>query len=254
MRILLILNSYQMKIEFESSMKTIQDRLISVLKNEDQQVDICSISSYDDHTTYEHIIGKIKYKLITPEKQFEKIIYAFKNIDLTSYDWFIKIRPDLTLLEDINTAKILSCDNNSINARSRWYIGPHINIPYGTSHSFKSGDPWEESWIYSETVKDITPDDHIYIFNKNIATKAYNIFNVNNIDATLVDTYYFYNWHYPLNNKWTKYTLNIKDRLIMGHQKQDEWFFRDILNFRDISINPIGIKVKLYVISDHLVV
>jgi len=62
----------------------------------------------------------------------------------------------------------LSCDENKFNSRVRWYIGDHINIKYGTSHTFNKNDSWGESWIYNKNINYIVPDDQIYIFNKNI--------------------------------------------------------------------------------------
>jgi hypothetical protein len=202
-----------MKPEFEISIKTIYDRLITIIRNEIDTLDICSVSSHDDHDTYKSIIGEIKYKLISNDKQFGKMVHVFKNINIEDYDWFIKIRPDINLLEDINIEKILSCNKDAMNTRLRWYNGPHLFILYGTSHSVKKNDVWEQSWIYNVDEQNITPDDQIYIFNKNIIN-IFDPIDFNNIDINLVDTYYRYNHNYPVDNRWQKYIHNVKDMLI----------------------------------------
>ena len=88
-------------------MNSINSSNINILNNylkkyEDSVVDYCGISNSDDFYNYENIIS-FKYKIINPKQQFSKIcdfITQYKaELD---YDWFIKIRPDIKLLEPIN--------------------------------------------------------------------------------------------------------------------------------------------------------
>lgn len=142
---------------------------ISILKthfnnNSENIVDYCGISSKDDFKNYESIIN-FKYKIINTKKQLSKIcdfISEYKNS--LNYDWYIKIRPDIKLIEPINFKKL--CDK-SINARARFYDGPK-SIMYGMS--INGDGPWKNigNCFYSEYEKDIILDDMLYIFHNNV--------------------------------------------------------------------------------------
>ncbi len=253
MKILIIVASYKMDNKFNKTMETIQKKLISVLKKENNIVDICLVSSHNDHNNYKNIIGEIKYKVLSNKKQFGKIMDIFKLSEIKEYDWYIKIRPDIELYENIDTEKILSCDENKFNSRVRWYIGDHINVKYGTSHTFNKNDGWGESWIYNNNINYIVPDDQIYIFNKNIIN-IFNIFNINSI-KNKIDNIYRYNYYNNPNNKWRRIKVDLKSLLNSGYNKlEDEWFHGDLLRYNGVQINPIGLNVKLYVNSNDLIV
>lgn len=252
MRILIILSAYKFDIKFNKTINIINQKLINILKKENNNVDICLVSSHNDHNNYENIVGEIKYKVLSDKKQLGKILDIFKINEIKEYDWYIKIRPDIELHENINTKKILSCDKNKFNSRVRWYIGDHINIKYGTSYTFNINDCWGESWIYNKDINYIVPDDQIYIFHKNI-TNIFKI-NINNLSNKFYNIYR-YNHNNPSNFKWNMIYTNLKNLLINYYNNQeDEWFHGDFLRYNNISINPIGINAKLYVNSNDLIV
>lgn len=82
MKILIILASYKMDNKFNKTMETIQKKLISVLKKENNIVDICLVSSNNDHNNYKNIIGEIKYKVLSDKKQFGKMIDIFTPLKI----------------------------------------------------------------------------------------------------------------------------------------------------------------------------
>ena len=143
-----------------------------------------------------------------------------------NYDWYIKIRPEIKLLEPIDLSIL---DENAINARARVYKGPR-KIKYGGSVG--GPGPWSnEKFEYSLTneVKEIIIDDMIYIFSNNIINK--NAFN---------------NKNEP--DKWRN-TLAWKDRSIRNIKQkeiehlQDEWKHTAVWESRNIDFNIIGLNV-----------
>ena len=103
--------------------------LDNYMKLQNINVDYCGISNQDDFDNYKDIIN-FKYKIINNNQQFSKIcdfITDYKSE--LNYDWYMKIRPDIKLLENINF-NVLS--ENAINARARVYYGPK-QIKYGMS-------------------------------------------------------------------------------------------------------------------------
>lgn len=127
-------------------------------------IDYAGISSEDDFINYEDIIS-FKYKMINKKKQLDKICdFISQNQSTLDYDWFIKIRPEVKLLEKINFNSLL---HNSINGRARVYNGPR-NIPYGLSVGGEGvWNIYKDSSYYSHEI-DVVLDDQIYIFDKNI--------------------------------------------------------------------------------------
>ncbi len=130
----------------------------------DMEVDYCGISNNDDFHNYESIIP-FKYKIVNTKRQFSKIcdFITDKKSEL-DYDWYMKIRPEVKLLEQINF-DILS--KNAVNARARIYHGPK-KIKYGMSVNGEG--IWKNigDCYYSEHEHNISLDDMLFIFHKNI--------------------------------------------------------------------------------------
>jgi hypothetical protein len=177
-------------------------------------VEYAGISSINDFINYEHII-KFKYKIVSEKLQLSKLadfISYFRNE--LNYYWFIKIRPEIHLLESIQFNKL--CDK-SINARMRNYTGPK-KIPYGGSvngigYLEYSGDM---AYKYNINENDINMDDQIFIFSINVINMG--AFSI--IDRDMENTIY-------------KECMN----------KEHEPFHTRIFNKRNIPINPIGINL-----------
>ena len=247
MRILLIISSHEMSSEFKKYIKIIKKKLINNFIKEEVEIDICLINSNkeDELNNYDDILKNIKYKFNSKNsKQYEKIVDVINNINVNLYDWFIKIRPDLELLEDINLDKIKICDKNKINSRVRWYIGDHTNVKNGTSLKIDEDCCWTNSYIYDNNINYIVPDDMIYFFHKAIAKKAFNILNIDEISDTDNKLYLHFNFKQSLEYKWMLFNRSIKEKLKFGTVYQNEWFFKDILDYHNIKVNPIGIDVK----------
>jgi hypothetical protein len=171
MKLLVIVVADQMVPAYCNNIKILNDFLI---QTENIQLDYCGISNQDDFINYESII-QFKYKVINSNRQLTKVcdfISQYKNE--LSYDWYIKIRPDIRLLEPIKF-DILS--ETAINARARKYIGPKY-IKNGMS--VNGVGMWMNigECFYSEKERQIELDDQMYIFHHNIVKQgAFNVIN-----------------------------------------------------------------------------
>jgi hypothetical protein len=133
-------------------------RLDFLLRSEGHEVDYAGISSVDDFANYEDII-KFKYKEIDTKYQLTKVCNFIQKYSL-DYDWFIRFRTEMYLLNPIDFKNLCVM---SINARARKYIGPK-SIKYGMSIDLPSG--------FSESETFVEVDDQIYIFHKNVIDKG----------------------------------------------------------------------------------
>jgi hypothetical protein len=211
MRILVIISSHKMSIEYLQNIKILKEYL------KEYNVSYCGISNTNDFYNYESII-KFKYKIINTAKQLNKIcdfISYYKHKLIKKYVWYIKYRPDIKLLEPINFS-ILS--TIAINARARVYNGQN-NIKYGMSINGKG--PWENIGCchYNEIEKDIVLDDQFYIFHKNV---------INNGGFQKIDKPHINEW-YTVDNKFMPW--------------EHEWFHTNCWRSRNIKLNIIGIHL-----------
>lgn len=165
MKILLILVSYKFEKQHINNIKS----FIEYFEKDSniKKIDIAGVSGNNDFDNYNNIIS-FKYTKIIPEnnkKQLSKIcdfITEYKN-DL-DYDWYIKLRPELTLLEPINFKLLV---NNTINARAREYIGPK-RLKYGCQIGGPGNYEYIKPYGYSHIKQLVTLDDEIYIFDNDI--------------------------------------------------------------------------------------
>jgi len=147
--------------------------LSKYMKKSGNDVEYAGISSSDDFSYYENVI-KFKYKFVCASRQLTKLckfICTYRS-DF-NYDWYIKIRPDVQLLQQIDFS---NCDIESINARAREYEGPKT-IQYGVS---TPNDPrkynvhmhvTEKTYVFNKTEKKVILDDQIFIFHHKIIDK-----------------------------------------------------------------------------------
>jgi hypothetical protein len=162
MKILIIIVSNKMIDNLKENI-FILNNYVKELSDENT-IEYAGISSYNDFENYEDIIN-FKYKIISSKKQFNKICdFISDYIDYLDYDWYIKFRPEVKLLEQINFNDLLI---TSINARARVYTGPK-KIKYGGSTGGIGVWKNTKHYYYNDEEKDIILDDHIYFFHHNI--------------------------------------------------------------------------------------
>jgi hypothetical protein len=168
MRLLVIICCHEMNKSDLNNIVKFNNYLIS----QNITVDYCGISNQDDFSNYEDIIS-FKYKIINKKKQLSKICdFITKYNSELDYDWYIKTRTDLMLLEPINFDILL---NNAINARARRYVGPQ-KIPNGLSVGGQGMWSHIKDCAYKNYISEIVLDDMIYIFSKDVKNKgAFNI-------------------------------------------------------------------------------
>lgn len=169
MKVLVIICSHEFNKSDHNNIKNLNNHLSNF------NVDYCGISGLNDFANYEDIIN-FKYKMVTPIRQLSKICNFISNNNL-DYDWYIKIRPDVNLLEmfDFNTLS-----NTSINARARQYTGPK-QIKYGMSVNGPGAWRHIGDCHYGEE-EFIVLDDMMYVFHNDvIKLGAFDKINLNNV-------------------------------------------------------------------------
>ena len=214
MKILIIVVSYEMNINYISNLKILDDYLKKI---DNIIIDYCGISSNDDFINYESILS-FKYKVINSKKQLSKICdFITQNKNELDYDWYIKFRPEIKLYEPINF-DILS--NISINARARTYIGPK-KIKYGMSVNGEG--KWKNigDCFFNDNEESVILDDQFYIFHKNVI-------NLGGFET------------FDLENVHDLYIINGKP-----WYSEHEWFHSNYWKSKNISLNVIGINVCL---------
>ena len=160
MKILVIICSDKMSQEHIPNIEILHQ----YLSQDDTEVEYCGISNNNDFINYEHIIS-FRYKMINESRQFMKVcdfITNYKNE--LSYDWYIKYRPDVRLLEPII---FTSLSTTAINARARVYCGPK-RIKYGMSINGEGIWRHVGCCSYNDTENNIVLDDQIYLFHHNV--------------------------------------------------------------------------------------
>lgn len=198
MKLLIIISGDTFDVKYSDNIRILND----CINSSSIEVHYCGISSNDDFSNYENIIS-FKYKIINTSHQLSKLcdfITDYKSE--LYYDWYIKIRPEIKLLENIKFNKL---SDNCINARARVYNGPS-QIKYGMSINGIGcwSNVGDRRYRYAE--KNIILDDQFFIFHKNIIEN--NAFD--KIDKT-------------------------------NTTRQNEWFHAQIFNDRKIPFNVIGI-------------
>lgn len=162
MKILVIIISNVMSTMFIDYIKKTKETLVDHLEKNGHVVDIASVSGTNDHSNYAHFL-KIKYTYTTEKRQFGKLCDFLSTLD-EPYDWYIKVRPDIELLEPIYI-NFLS-EKTAIYARARVYNGPR-KIVYGASVGGRG--PWDylhHELKYSDTENEVVLDDQLFIFHK----------------------------------------------------------------------------------------
>ena len=159
MRILVIIVSHEFHERDLNNIRTLSDYM------KDHNVDYAGITNGNMFPIFESVIP-FKYKMINFAGQHSKIcgfINHFKN--MLNYDWYIKIRPDIKMLEPINFSLLKS----AMNARARVYTGTDC-IPYGSSIS--GPGPWQNISIkdlsYGKENEEFVLDDQLYIFDDTV--------------------------------------------------------------------------------------
>jgi hypothetical protein len=177
-------------------------------------VEYALISSID-YNCVESVLD-LKYKEIDTSMQLTKLCnFITKYKSSLNYDFFIKIRPEIQILDRIPFEHLLQ---SSINARAREYIGPK-RLRYGNSVYGEGCYKTINASTYSEKESHVVLDDQIYIFHKTIVESGG--FN------TLIPTQ---EW-YVVNN--------------IAYNYEHEWFHSNVWKSRNIHLNVIDINIEL---------
>ena len=161
MRVLVILCGHEFHERDSENIRILHTYLLSL---PDVTVDYCGISNTDDFHTYENII-QFKYKVINTNRQMSKICdFITDTKDSLDYDWFMKFRPDVKLLEPPNFNILVE---GAVNARAREYCGPKI-IKYGMSINGEGIWKYFGCCSYHDVEIDVVLDDMLFYFHKTV--------------------------------------------------------------------------------------
>ena len=232
-KILLVFTNRNM-VNNWNSLNSIRDKLINPLKKY-YTLDIATVTSNKYNDNFENILGKAKYKITCEKPVMSKLCKLFETINYDDYNWYIKIRPELTLMENIDLNTIKKCCKNSVNGRVRHYFGPYINIKNAVSipnHqiiSCQNSDINIKDWNRNDFKykKDVSlaPCSLIYIFSNLVAKKIIDI-DVKKLEGENIPK-------------------GIKNHLIGEINSQHEGFHGAYYKYSNINYNIIGLNFRL---------
>lgn len=183
-------------------------------------VDIACISGRDDFENFDEIL-QFKYKVINPKKQLDKIC-DFVSECPESYDWYVKIRAEVILREQLDFSSFCK---NSINARARVYNGP-LSVKNGSAAGGQGYLDYIHAIHYSPELKEIILDDMLYIFHKNLVEKG-GFRPITDEERGRKDWYFTSLWN------------------------QHEWYHTAVWKSRGIPLNLVSLNVNFGHSSRH---
>lgn len=232
MKLLIIIVSHDFDVKYINNIVTFKKLFENV--PDDIEIDYCGISNGDNFHNYENIIT-FKYKIINGNKQFTKLCDFITNYynDL-NYDWYVKIRPDIFVIEPIDFRTL---SDNAINARARCYTGPKT-IKYGMTVNGEG--IWKNigDCHYNDNETYVILDDQIFIFHNNVIKMgAFNREKECNMTNSVLN-------FFAIN--LNAINLILKDNLFYRLSNiENEWTMTRELCERNIGLNVIGINVIL---------
>jgi len=175
-------------------------------------VDVACISGRDDFEDFEEILP-FKYKVINPNKQLDKIC-DFVSECAESYDWYVKIRAEVKLLEQLDFSSFCP---DSINTRTRVYNGP-LSVKHGSSVGGIGSYERIHATHYSPELKEIVVDEMLYIFSRAVVEKG-GFAPITDEERGRKDWYFTSLWN------------------------QHEWFHTAVWNSRKIPFHIVSLNV-----------
>lgn len=224
MKILVIICGHEMSREHIPNIQILHQ----YMSQDNTQVEYCGISNSNDFINYEHIIS-FRYKIINESRQFMKVCDFITNYKSElSYDWYIKIRPDVRLLEPL---VFTSLSDISVNARARVYCGPK-RIKYGMS--INGEGIWKNVGCcsYNDIETNLILDDHIYVFH-------HNVIKMGGFDH--------FTHSGPEHEKLHRFAWDCRIRSdpFIYNSLEDEWLHTAAWKSRNIALNIIGLHLEL---------
>jgi len=174
-------------------------------------VHVACISGKDDFHVFEDILP-FTYKVVSSSKQLDKIC-DFVSSCTESYDWYVKIRAEVKLLEQLDFDSFCL---NSINARARVYNGP-LQIKHAAAVGGDGYLHYVHAIHYSPELKEIILDDMLYIFHRRLVEKG--------TFAPITDE------------------ERGRQEWYVGYWNQHEWFHTGVWKYRQIPLNLTSLYV-----------
>jgi hypothetical protein len=162
MKVLVIVVCYTLEEKFFPFLESLKTYLIQPFN-----CDVAVIAgSTDEFKKYERILN-IRHRFVSPKRQMSKLCDFVTQLT-ERYDWYVKTRTDVELLEPFDSNFFSTLSQRSINSRVRGYIGPE-RVRYGNSMGGRWAEKWnEEAEHYSAELQSHVCDDQIYFFHDNV--------------------------------------------------------------------------------------
>jgi len=224
MKILVIICGHELSSEYIPNIEILHQ----YISKDNREVEYCGISNNNDFINYEHIIS-FQYKIINESRQFMKVCDFITNYKHElSYDWYIKFRPDIRLLEPILFTPL---SDTAMNARARVYDGPK-RIKYGMS--INGEGIWKNVGCcsYNDVESNIVLDDHIYIFHHNVIKMGG--FDRFTHSGTEHEELHRFAWD-----------CRKRSDPFIYNSLEDEWLHTAAWKSRNIELNIIGLYLEL---------
>ena len=206
MKILVLFCSQELTVEMIKNLRI----SLSMLSSNGQHEIECALL-VDDPTNIDLFKKELPIStfFISPCLQLTKICdFITTNLHNLNYDWYVKLRPGITILEEINFELL---NKNAINARSRVYIGSQ-QIQYGKS--VNGPGLWARtpfSGHYDQHKEYIILDDMVFIMHHQLIQQG--VFTRN---------------YQPVSVQYS----------------ENEWFHNNFWKSKQIKKNVIGINLR----------
>jgi hypothetical protein len=207
--ILFILTALTMDMRFVVNIHILNDYIKKLSTR--YTVHVACISGQDDFDVFEDILP-FTYKVISTKMQLDKLCDFVSGCP--PYDWYVKIRPEVQLLEQLDFD---SYSKEGINARARVYTGP-LSVKHASSAGGQGYLDYVHAIHYSPELEEIILDDQVYIFHRTVVEKG---------------------GFAPITDEERGH----RDWYITSPGKQHEWFHTGVWISRKIPLNLIGIHM-----------
>ena len=217
MKLLVILISHAFETKWRGNVAGLRDCLARV--EGVTAVDYAGVSSHADFKNYDDLVP-FRFTEVNPKRQVNKLcdFVSAHRAELEGYDWFVKTRPDIRLLEPPDFSAMAP---GAVNARARAYVGPR-KVEYGMSINGPGPNKFHRAGdcVYDPVERKVVLDDQFVVFPRSVVAQG------------AFDPVYF-----------------------PPQVVADEWAQATVFNKRRIPVHVVGIRLELLkygVFSGHL--
>jgi len=166
-RVLVVIISHSYHSAFDANLRS-WDKLFPGTTTD--YAAVLSENNKEDFINIERALGiPLKYRMCVADKQIHKLWQFISSNDLTEYDWFVKMRPEMRLLD---TIPLSDCIPDKFNGRARVYRGPK-HVKHGMS--VMGPGCWGlivSDYSYNEHEVEVVMDDQMFMFDRAVVSSG----------------------------------------------------------------------------------